>query len=62
MLGQVNWALFLSEISRKKLVEGAELSWSREIVRTAGKKEAEAEAEAKRLQVEFVDEQNGWKI
>ena len=43
LLCQVNWALFLFDTSGKKSVEGAELSRSRDkIVRTAGKKEAEA--------------------
>ena len=31
LLGWVNWTLFLFDTARKKLVEGTELSWSREI-------------------------------
>ena len=31
LLGQITWALFLFDTLRKKLVEGAELCWNREI-------------------------------
>lgn len=54
---QVNWALFLFDTSRKKLVEEAELCWSRENVRTEERKKAEAGA--MRLQAEFAAQQSG---
>ena len=42
LFGRVNWALFLFDTSRKKLMAGAELCWSRKMTTsiTPGVKES----------------------